>query len=65
MASMVPGHILVAAAHRQHAIHALAIAGGFIALAITSRLTRVLHPCVPEMPSLTVMVPNICGMPPA
>ena len=38
-----------------------------IASAITSRLTREYFiPSVPiEMPSLTVMVPNIWGMPPA
>ena len=38
-----------------------------IASAITSRLTREYFiPSVPiEMPSLTVMVPNIGGMPPA
>jgi len=65
MASMAAGHVLVAAARCQQPVHALGLCRRFRSnRAITlSRHQRKFHPLgAIEMPSLTVMVPNVCGI---
>ena len=61
------GHVLVAAANHQHAVHPLAPTQVSTQSAITSRLTRLYFmPSVPmAMPSLMVGVPKIWALPPA
>ena len=67
MASMAPGMFLSQPPTASTPSMLWPLQAVSMASAITSRLTREYFiPSVPmEIPSLTVMVPNICGMPPA